>query len=1288
MRRPTPVTTTWSALLLCLTGTVAFASWGDRIQGLPLIEFFPTRIVGETFSTFGITQDVRGRIYFGGEKLRIYDGETWQSFSLPGNDPIFTLRFGGGGQLWVGGGVEIGYFTEASTGDFAYISLRDYLPPTEREPGIVWGCGEAAGRVYFICTSKVLCWDGTRITATAYPTKTRLFPVWLDGELWFTHQETGLYRVTEKGPVREYPASALPPSAPFFLFRAKDGELRQISNEGIRAVGRPDAPLNASAFTRFGEEGRITGIAAAPEGNYYVATQNSGMAVLSIQGELLRTIGAEEGLPGNRLGAIFVDREGGIWSATTSGIIRLELPGAAGVFNEQSGLNRGRVDQVVPHGSALVLKTHSGIFQMQPGPGIQTSFTPLPLLSASYETVLPYADGLLLAKFGGIDFYDGHGLQSILTQRSKTFQGLILSRRDPQWAYFFQMKDLHRLRRSTTGEWQDELLASLPDYPDSIWESPGGDLWLDCRSDGPFCYAADTGKLTRLGDGLPAGTNVHNYSLTGHRDSIYYYRNGACYRVMIGTRQRTLLGRVPQAATVRAITPSPHGDRLYVTFERQGGDKLPSYGVGYFPVPADQTLAQWHELQIGKLATIGATSPLFALSEDGADTLWICGSEGAIRLRPDEIPVWRRPATPYLHLPGLPSTSGPPGFPFNGHRVQFKVSTPEISGRKDLLFQTRLGDERAPWSEARPRSSFEFTNLREGDYIFAVRSVNPAGLPSEPVSFSFRIRPPWYRTVWAYTGYGTLLSLGVFGFIRVRERRSRERTRELERVVAERTTELVKANAAKDEFLAGISHEIRNPMNGVVGLASAIDTSRLDETSKERFAYLRHCAAHLSSLLEDVLDFSKLQVGAVSLEPQPFDLPLLVQSIAAITSMESAQIGIPVEIAVSPVVPDHLVGDASRIRQILLNLVINALKYSRRGKVCLTVWSRQTVPDSCELTFAVSDEGPGISPEEQARLFTRFERGQAARQQRVAGAGLGLALCRTLAERMGGLLTVESELGRGSTFSLLVTLPVAADFTPVPRPVIPTQLPPVFRALVVDDEDYNRVVLGAMLRELGYASVTAVDGDTALAAARAQEFDAIFLDFELPGKNGPEIARELRALPGLPADLPIVATTAYSTPEKRALCYAAGMNGFVSKPVSLEKIRSALAAATSLGRPTAPLHIPHATESADPLAALRYIASRKDRPLAEEVALYLRELEAENAALETALRQRAPAAAARSTHRLTGRLAFVHADAAERCIREIELAAVSELWEQTETGWRRYCETLEPLRDRLRSTAD
>jgi signal transduction histidine kinase/CheY-like chemotaxis protein len=753
----------------------------------------------------------------------------------------------------------------------------------------------------------------------------------------------------------------------------------------------------------------------------------------------------------------------------------------------------------------------------------------------------------------------------------------------------------------------------------------------------------------------------------------------------VGTAHGILLlgnGRVlqtrPDGTGLKAMTGAPainpieahevpgSGDWL-VAFKRAAPSANATQGLGLLKI-TDSGQAQWHELDVPTLGTIGSLNAITFTQENSHPVLWVGGGMGVLRLDYDTLRPVQEPTPPFVQLDLLNAgrVADAPGFAFSfkDHRLNFKVFTGEYTRTKGWFLQSRLGNDE--WSVPSARRSFGFSNLSEGDYRFEVRSVNEAGLTSEPAAFAFRILPPWYRSGWAYVGYAFAIGLGVVVVTRVRERRIRARNEELEGLVTVRTAELVKANAAKDEFLAGISHEIRNPMNGVIGIADNFKTDGLDQEGRRKFSLLRQCATHLSSLLEDILDFSKVQAGAVEIESKPFNLPELMDSITAMTAADSEKRGIPVEIAVSPAVPAVLIGDPKRVRQILLNFVSNALKFSGRGQVSVTVWCKSLSPASTEVIFAVSDEGPGISLEEQQRLFTRFERGAAAQQGRVPGTGLGLALCKGLAEKMGGRIWLESEPGQGSCFSFSAPFAVAeaeAETARAAAPAADASAPTRPKAaLVVDDQEYNRIVLVDLLESMGFAVQSAGDGTAALAMAGSQVFDAVFLDYNLPGLNGLEVTRGIRALPNQSAGAVILATTAFSTPEKRNQCLAAGMNAFLGKPVTMERLRKALASAMPAGTEPAPAPAP-VRPPVDGLSNLRLLASKKGAPFAGELALYLAELDTELEHLGTAIRQEDPTATAHYAHLLYGRCAFIAERELEQTLRKIEADSATGHWD-------------------------
>ena len=393
---------------------------------------------------------------------------------------------------------------------------------------------------------------------------------------------------------------------------------------------------------------------------------------------------------------------------------------------------------------------------------------------------------------------------------------------------------------------------------------------------------------------------------------------------------------------------------------------------------------------------------------------------------------------------------------------------------------------------------------------------------------------------WALALEFLLLGAAVWWFTRRRVRNLLQQKRALEAAVEQRTAQLRKANAAKEEFLASVSHEIRNPLNGVVGICAILQDSALGPRERNFVRVLSGCAEQLRSMLDDVLDFSLIDRGATALHPAPFEACALVEEAVRVMDplLESCALQLPET-------PQWLEGDAGKIRQIVCNLVSNALKYGRPREAGIELRLTPEPGSTVRLHLAVHNTGPTIPAADLPRLFESFRRG--AGTEGTPGFGLGLAVCRRLAERMGGRMTAASRDGT-TEFALELRLPVGAPPTNDTGPVAV-----VSRALAIEDEDYNRLALGHALRSLGYEVDWATDGASALQLARRHPYDLVLTDWRLPDINGDELCRQLLAvLP--PPRPPIVAVTAYSSAEKLAAARAAGMAGFVTKPVTREKL--------------------------------------------------------------------------------------------------------------------------------------
>jgi signal transduction histidine kinase/ActR/RegA family two-component response regulator len=1261
------------------------AGWSDKTAGRPWMEYFSSRQIGsERGYQWFVTEDPIGRVFAGNTGLSVFDGQTWSNHSAGASLALRTIQFGADGRIWAGGLNEIGYFTEPTVGRFEYHSLLAHLPEDERLVGDIWGSALIDNRVFFMGRQKLYAWDGARFQIWSYPGESRLFPLRLGSESWFFHRETGLYRLTASGPTLEIPSSQLPFRGLFSLFRDDEG-LVVVGDEGFFRPGNPPHPYFPEALGNAWEESRVTSHARLPSGLHVVGTVAIGLLVLDHEGRIVRRIDAKDHPSASSIMGIYVDRRGLAWCSTANGLLCVEPTGAVTVHGVRNGLDGG-VQGFDVIGDRLLVGNSGGAFRLVPGDGQPAHFVREPALRENYNDLRLTPDGALLGRHGGVDAFDGARVTELYPVVAKGIVRIQPSRHAPGSYLLSEGSSVSELQPVGDGGFAARRIADIPDFALWLAEDPSGMLWIGSASQGAFVIDRASGATTHLTD--PASRRpIPGYVCFGQlEDAVLVFARSHVYRGAPGSGELQELLALPHLSP-RLAAHVPGTRSTVVVFNRENwpaAGASGNQGVGVLTTPAAGP-AEWHELAVPALGSIGLAQAVQLTEEGGRKVLWIGGTEGLLRLDFDALGKPATPPTPVIRLDAANSTT-PVGaerleFPFTDHHLVFRVLLGDPIHAPELRVQARLNHDGASWPAASERRSYEFTNLSEGHYRFEVRAVNAAGDASPPAVFAFRILPPWYRSRGAYIAYAFTLALGVWVTIRLRERRIRAQRDELERLVQMRTAELVKANAAKDEFLAGVSHEIRNPMNGVIGISESLRTEGLDPESRRKFGLLRACADHLASLLEDLLNLSKVQAGVIELETRAFDLPELVDSISAITEADSVKQGIPVEVAVSPGVPRHLQGDPRRVRQILLNFVSNALKFSGRGKVEVTVWCQSLPgrPDQVEVIFAVADEGPGISAEEQARLFRRFERGAAAQGGRVAGTGLGLALCKGYAEKMGGRVWLESEPGKGSTFyfsaPFALAQPPAAD-EPGARAGGAGRL-----ALVVDDQEYNRVALGDLLARVGCEVITAAGGREALELASRNDFDLAFVDYDLPDLSGPEVTRRLRRLPGRSSAARILATTAFSTAAKQQECLDAGMNGFLGKPVTLERVRQALA----LEPASAPAPAGTVAAPPDRLGNLRVLATKKQRRFEEEVALYLAEMDEELDGLGQALQAERAPAAAHYAHRLCGRFAFIYETELEHCFRRLEEAVARQQWSEAARWWGSVPPRIGGLRARLAS---
>lgn len=501
------------------------------------------------------------------------------------------------------------------------------------------------------------------------------------------------------------------------------------------------------------------------------------------------------------------------------------------------------------------------------------------------------------------------------------------------------------------------------------------------------------------------------------------------------------------------------------------------------------------------------------------------------------------------------------------------------------------------------------------------------------------------------------------------ERRVAEQTEQLQLEAAalrEARDKAEDADRAKSEFLAMMSHEIRTPLNGMLGLMHALSEDPLSSRQAERAKAARASGQNLLQILNDILDYSKMQHGGLELVALPFSLHTLARDVLALIRPGAEAKGLRLLLDCPDDLVDVLQGDVAKLRQILFNLLSNALKFTDRGEVVLRLRATALGPALHRVTFEISDTGRGVSEAAKARIFEAFEQEDTTTSARYGGTGLGLAISKRFADALGASLTLESTKGVGSVFALTLDLAEgeAAALAGVEdaEPMAPAAVP--LSVLVVEDNDINQMVAQGYLERMGHGCLCVSDAETALELLARQDFDVVLMDVKLPGIDGLEATRRIRASPDPRiAALPVIGLSAHVMEDQIAGHLNAGMSGFVAKPVAPERLARALEAVSRGARgqvfpsPRMPVSAAHAR-----VAVMRSALARDRADFGAEgseriARLFIERVEQEQWALEAALEAGQAEALRDVAHRMKGTVGNYDQADARALLERIETGA-------------------------------
>ncbi len=1171
-----------AALLLLCPGLRAAeaVAWPDADSGLPVIQRFPPSVYHAHSEVNDLVIARDGRLYGTTQQALVrFDGTRWETLPFPS---LWGRRVDltDDGRIYVAGNDELGYFADESDGSTVYHSLVSAVPPEALPLGAVRAMRAVGNTVGYGSDKGWLVWADGHFTYTPTPGAARTFIHHVGDALYASATKTGLHRWDGRAwqplPLpAEFAATAITA-----LGALPGGELLAIA--GPNGAFRISADRRAmTPFT--GPGGKALADAQAhllltlPDGRIAANTRQNGLLLVSADGQSYLQLDRPRGMNDNATFGLALDSAAGLWVGSLNGLARVLIDPGLSTYDERNGISPGALRGFARQGPVLFASVLSSLERLAPGnaaTGTPAHFEAVPGAPRAMTDIASHRDGLLFTTNGALHQLGADGTFRKIYTRDEDFYLVSAPENFPERVV------IGTERRCIIGELKGSSFTVLYETDatgpiEMVRHLDDGSILLGTRGRGFWHF-------------YPGTDGWHNprIDVIGEKEGLPPTRSWtAPFRTPLGLRFHTADGTWRFDEAARRFQRDP-------AFAEDGRDRYAYVGttdaknrhwasggfikdpfdrrVGWFDF-ADPTHARWHDAPAMIQGLIGNLGPSFIVIDPAIEnrvTLWAKSSNTILRFDGDALaaaPVvpWR-PSLRRVFANGSRHSLTPtasPRFAYATEPIVFDFSSNQLDGTP-VTFQTRLVGFDDRWSDiASP--TVAFTNLSGGPFTLEFRARDLTGRVSETGRFTFAVAPPWYRSPVAFVLY-LLAALGaVAGYVRWRLGRAAREQRRLEAIVAERTRDLATArdqaeaaSRAKSAFLAAMSHELRTPLNGVIGYAQVLqDDRRLLSDQRERLRIVQNSGEHLLRMINDVLDLAKIEAGKLELRPAPFALADLIRDIAAAHAPAAAAKRLTFTTDLATNLPAWVEGDAQKLRQVLDNLLGNAVKFTATGTVTLQVsaasGSQLSAPNSQLLSFAVIDTGAGIDAADQARLFQPFEQATRSRPN-APGAGLGLAISRALVERLGGTLTLASAPGRGSTFAFAVPLPAIAaapSLTPAGRRLSGFH-GPARHVLIVDDHAVNRSLLTDLLVPLGFTCIEFPSGESSLAHLAQPGItwpDLAILDVRMEGLDGLELTRRLRALPR-GGELKILLTSASVLTFDPAEGRRAGCDDFLPKP--------------------------------------------------------------------------------------------------------------------------------------------